>query len=201
MAAIQIISGYLGWQTGCGLARNISQRLSPWVLYVLVALLVVANTINIAADLAAMGEAVRLVAGGRAVAYALGLGLLCLAAEIFIPYHRYAGYLKLLTFVLLVYVAVAFTVEVPWRTVLVATLLPSFALGRDEMLMVVAIFGTTISPYLFFWQSLAGGGGSAAPQNGQRRQEGPRQGRSFPAIPSTHGSAWPSPIQSASSSW
>ena len=67
---------------------------------------------------AAMGDAVRLVAGGRALAYALGLGVLCLAAEIFIPYHRYAGYLKLLTFVLLVYVAVAFTVEVPWRTVL-----------------------------------------------------------------------------------
>jgi Mn2+/Fe2+ NRAMP family transporter len=81
------------------------------------------------------------------------LGVLCLGAEIFIPYHRYAGYLKLLTFVLLVYVAVAFTVEVPWRTVLVSTLLPSFALGRDEILLVVAVFGTTISPYLFFWQA------------------------------------------------
>ncbi len=153
MAAIQLISGYLGWQTGCGLARNISQRLPAWVLYILVALLVVANTINIAADLAAMGEAVRLVAGGPALAYALGLGVLCLAAEIFIPYHRYAGYLKLLTFVLVVYVAVAFTIEVPWRTVLVSTILPSITLSRDEILMVVAVFGTTISPYLFFWQA------------------------------------------------
>ena len=201
MAAIQIISGYLGWQTGCGLARNISQRLSPWVLYALVALLVVANTINIAADLAAMGEAVRLVAGGPALAYAHALGVLCLGAEIFIPYHRYAGYLKLLTFVLLVYVAVAFTVEVPWRTVLVSTLLPSFALGRDEILMVVAVFGTTISPIC---------------SSGRRRRRPRRLSSAISATAarlarpkaiisgkfrSTRGSAWPSPIRSASSSW
>ena len=181
MAAIQIISGYLGWQTGCGLARNISQRLPAWVLYILVALLVVANTINIAADLAAMGEAVRLVAGGPALAYALGLGVLCLTAEIFIPYHRYAGYLKLLTFVLLVYVAVAFTVEVPWRTVLVSTLLPSITLSRDEILMVVAVFGTTISPYLFFWQASQEAEEAALSNRAARRQEGHSQRRSFPA--------------------
>jgi len=196
MAAIQIISGYLGWQTGCGLARNISQRLSPWVLYALVALLVVANTINIAADLAVMGEAVRLVAGGPALAYALALGVLCLGAEIFIPYHRYAGYLKLFTFVLLVYVAVAFAVEV-----LVSTLLPSFALGRDEILMVVAVFGTTISPIC---------------SSGRRRRRPRRLSSAISATAarlarpkaiisgkfrSTRGSAWPSPIRSASSSW
>jgi NRAMP (natural resistance-associated macrophage protein)-like metal ion transporter len=153
MAAIQIISAWLGWRTGNGLARNIADRLSPFVLYFLVALLAVANTINIAADLAAMGEALRLVLGGPALAYALAFGVACLVAEILVPYHRYAGYLKFLTFVLLVYVAVAFTVAVPWLTVLRATLLPSFAIGRDQILMVVAVFGTTISPYLFFWQA------------------------------------------------
>jgi NRAMP (natural resistance-associated macrophage protein)-like metal ion transporter len=153
MAAIQIISAWLGWQTGNGLARNIADRLSPLVLYFLVALLAIANTINIAADLAAMGEALRLAIGGPALAYALAFGVACLVAEVFVPYHRYAGYLKLLTFVLLVYVAVAFTVAVPWLTVLRTTLLPSFAIGREEILMVVAVFGTTISPYLFFWQA------------------------------------------------
>jgi NRAMP (natural resistance-associated macrophage protein)-like metal ion transporter len=153
MAAIQIISAWLGWRTGNGLARNIADRLSPFVLYFLVALLAVANTINIAADLAAMGEALRLVLGGPALAYALAFGVACLVAEILVPYHRYAGYLKFLTFVLLVYVAVAFTVAVPWLTVLRTTLLPSFAIGRDQILMVVAVFGTTISPYLFFWQA------------------------------------------------
>ena len=152
MAAIQIISAWLGWRTGNGLARNIADRLSPIVLYFFVALLAVANTINIAADLAAMGDVLRLVIGGPALAYAIAFGLACLAAEILVP-NRYAGYLKFLTFVLLVYVAVAFTVAVPWLTVLRTTLLPSFAIGRDQILMVVAVFGTTISPYLFFWQA------------------------------------------------
>ncbi len=153
MAAIQIISAWLGWQTGRGLARNIADRLSPVVLYFLVALLAIANTINIAADLAAMGEALRLVIGGPALVYALAFGIGCLVAEIVIPYHRYAGYLKFLTLVLFVYVAVAFTVDVPWSTVLASTVLPSLTLGRDAILMVVAVFGTTISPYLFFWQA------------------------------------------------
>src|SRR5512135_3746116 len=93
MAAIQIISAWLGWRTGNGLARNIADRLSPLVLYFLVALLAIANTINIAADLAAMGEALRLVIGGPALVYALTFGLSCLVAEIFSPYYNYAGYL------------------------------------------------------------------------------------------------------------
>jgi Mn2+/Fe2+ NRAMP family transporter len=100
-----------------------------------------------------MGDALRLVIGGPAVVYAIGFGVLCLVAEIVIPYHRYAGYLKYLTFVLLVYVATAFTVKMPWGTVLRATLLPDFSLGRDALLTIVAVFGTTISPYLFFWQA------------------------------------------------
>ena len=121
MAAIQIISACIGWQTRSGLARNIGLRLPAPALYALVTLLVIANTINIAADLAAMGEALRLVIGGPALLYALAFGVACLVAEILVPYHRYAGYLKFLTLVLFVYVAAAFTVEVPWSKVLAST--------------------------------------------------------------------------------
>ena len=153
MAAIQIISACIGWKTRRGLARNIAIQLHPLVLYLLVALLVIANTINIAADIAAMGEALRLVAGGSALWYALGFGLVCLCAEVFIPYHRYAGYLKFLTLVLLVYVAAAFTVRVPWTEVAISTFVPAVSLDGGFLLMIVAVFGTTISPYLFFWQA------------------------------------------------
>ena len=153
MAAIQIISATIGWQTRRGLARNLAQQLPSPALYGLVALLVVANTINIAADLAAMAEALRLVIGGPVLAYAAGFGFACLTAEVFIPYHRYAGYLKFLTLALLVYVAAAFTIEVPWRRVIASTLAPTVVFDRDYLLTVVAVFGTTISPYLFFWQA------------------------------------------------
>ncbi|MBM3547066.1 MAG: divalent metal cation transporter [Alphaproteobacteria bacterium] len=153
MAAIQIISARIGWQTGHGLTRSIARHMPRPVVVALVALLVVANTTNIAADLAAMGQALTLVMKGPSVAYALLFGVICLAAEIFIPYHRYAGFLKFLTVTLLVYVAVAFSVDVPWSKVLVATLLPTPTLDPDAMLMIVALLGTTISPYLFFWQA------------------------------------------------
>jgi Mn2+/Fe2+ NRAMP family transporter len=123
------------------------------VLYLLVASLLVANTINIAADLAAMGEALRLVTGGSALVFSAFFGIACLMAEVFIPYHRYAGYLKLLTLVLLFYVATAFSVHIPWGEVVRATIMPELTLNRDLLLMVVAVFGTTISPYLFFWQA------------------------------------------------
>jgi Mn2+/Fe2+ NRAMP family transporter len=153
MAAIQIISACIGWQTRRGLSRNIARHLSPAALYLVVALLVGANTINIAADLAAMGEALQLVIGGPSLAYALAFGVACLVAEIFVPYHRYAGYLKFLTLVLFTYVAAAFSVDVPWREVLVSTLVPTVSLDSNFLLMIVAVFGTTISPYLFFWQA------------------------------------------------
>ncbi|MBV9571665.1 MAG: divalent metal cation transporter [Alphaproteobacteria bacterium] len=153
MTAIQIISASIGWCTGEGLSRSIGKRLPRPLLLALIGLLVIANTINITADLAAMGAALRLVAGGPAVAYAIGFGVLCLVAEIVIPYHRYAGYLKYLTFVLFVYVATALTVHIPWSTVLRSVVLPNLSLGRDALLTVVAVFGTTISPYLFFWQA------------------------------------------------
>ncbi len=153
MAAIQIISACIGWQTRSGLAKNIGHQLPPLAVYVLVASLVVANTINIAADLAAMGESLRLAVGGPALVYAVAFGIVCLAAEVFIPYHSYAGYLKFLTLILFAYVAAAFTVEVAWTNVVVSMLVPRLTLDRDLLLMIVAVFGTTISPYLFFWQA------------------------------------------------
>jgi NRAMP (natural resistance-associated macrophage protein)-like metal ion transporter len=153
MAAIQIISAWVGWQTRQGLARNLAGQLPAPLLLALVALLVVANTINIAADLAAMGEALKLVIGGPQVFYALVFGGICLVLEIAIPYHRYAGLLKFTALVLLVYVAAAFSVHIPWGEVARATFLPQVSLDRDMILTVVAVFGTTISPYLFFWQA------------------------------------------------
>jgi NRAMP (natural resistance-associated macrophage protein)-like metal ion transporter len=153
MAAIQIISACIGRGTGEGLAANIGKRLPRSVLFCLVALLAAANTINIAADLAAMGEALTLVVGGYAFIYALAFGVVCVVAEVFIPYHRYARYLKIATFVLFVYVATAFTVHMPWGEVFAATFIPHLSLNRDMLLTLVAVFGTTISPYLFFWQA------------------------------------------------
>ncbi|MBI3676399.1 MAG: divalent metal cation transporter [Proteobacteria bacterium] len=153
MAAIQIISACIGWGAKSGLARNIAAQLPKPVVYGLVGLLVVANTINIAADLAAMGGSFKLVAGGPSLVYAAGFGLACLIAEVLVPYHRYAGYLKFLTMVLFVYVIAAFSVDVPWTRVVLATVVPHVGLSRDLLLTIVAVFGTTISPYLFFWQA------------------------------------------------
>ena len=153
MAAVQIISALIGWTTCNGLTHTVARHMPPIVVYGLVALLAIANTINIAADLAAMGEAMRLVVDGSSLVYASSFGIACLAAEVIVPYHRYAGFLKFLTLVLFVYVAAAFSVHVPWASVVVFAIVPDFKLNQESLLMIVAIFGTTISPYLFFWQA------------------------------------------------
>ncbi len=154
MVGIQLISARIGRVTGKGLAANIRRTYSPTLLYSIVLLLLVANIINIAADIAAMGEAMRLVIGkGLANYYSLGFGFLCLSLQIFLPYRKYVGYLKWLTIGLLAYVATVFTVHVPWGEVLTRTAWPTFTWNNDSVTMIVAIFGTTISPYLFFWQA------------------------------------------------
>ncbi len=153
MSGIQMISARLGCLTGRGLAANIKAEYPRAVLYCIVGLLVLANTINIAADIAAMGEAVRLLFGGSAHIYSVTFGLLCLLLQVFIPYQNYVRYLKWLTLALLAYVAVAFTIAVPWVEVATRILLPKFDVNRDSIMMIVAVFGTTISPYLFFWQA------------------------------------------------
>jgi Mn2+/Fe2+ NRAMP family transporter len=153
MSGIQMVSARLGCMTGRGLAANIKAEYPRTVLYGIVGLLVLANTINIAADIAAMGEALRLLLGGSAHIYSVMFGLLCLALQVFIPYQNYVRYLKWLTLALLAYVAVAFTIAVPWVEVATRILLPKFDVNRDSIMMIVAVFGTTISPYLFFWQA------------------------------------------------
>jgi NRAMP (natural resistance-associated macrophage protein)-like metal ion transporter len=153
MIAIQMVSARIGWVTGQGLAANLAKALPRTLLHAIVGLLLIANTLNIAADIAAMGDALRLIAGGPVLLYIAVFGIGCLAAEILIPYHRYSGYLKALTLVLFAYVAAAFSVNIPWLEVLRATALPRLSFDRDFTVMLVAIFGTTISPYMFFWQA------------------------------------------------
>jgi len=151
--AIQMVTARIGAVTGTGLAANLRKALPAATLQFMIGLLLVANTINIAADIAAMGDALRLVSGGPVLVYVTLFGAGSLAAEILVPYHRYSRYLKVLTLVLFAYVAAAFTVHVQWRDVLAATFIPQLSWDRDLALMLVAIFGTTISPYMFFWQA------------------------------------------------
>ncbi len=153
MSGIQMISARLGCLTGRGLAANIKAQFPRSVLFAIVGLLLVANTVNIAADIAAMGEALRLLLGGSAHVHSVTFGLLCLLLQVFLPYERYVRYLKWLTLALLAYVAVVFTVHVPWLEVGARVVLPALPVNRDSIMMVVAVFGTTISPYLFFWQA------------------------------------------------
>ncbi|HEY2659914.1 MAG TPA: divalent metal cation transporter [Caulobacteraceae bacterium] len=153
MAAVQSMCARLGRVTGKGLAANIKANFPPWVLFGVVFLLVVANTLNIAADVAAMGESAELVSGWNRHVLTLLFAGVTLGLQIFVPYHRYVFFLKWLTLALLSYVAVLFTVHVPWGQVLVRTLLPQVRLDASTATVVIAIFGTTISPYLFFWQA------------------------------------------------
>ncbi len=153
MVAVQSISARIGRVTGRGLAANMLDVFPRPAVGVLVALLFVANTINIGADLSAMGAAVRLVVGGSQHLYTVLFAIGCLLGTVFIPYHRYVDVLKWLTFSLFAYVGIVFTVKIDWHEVVVGALLPRFELSGESLTLVVAVFGTTISPYLFFWQS------------------------------------------------
>ena len=153
MAAIQIVSARIGYVTRRGLAANIKASFPRPVLLAVVGMLLVANTLNVAADIAAMAEALRLLVGGSAHVYAVTFGLLCLVLQVFLPYQSYVRWLKWLTLALLSYVAVVFTLNLNWAEVLREVVNPQLTLGRDVLVMVVAVFGTTISPYLFFWQA------------------------------------------------
>ncbi len=153
MVGIQMVSARMGRVTGHGLASNIRRHFPRPVLYAIVAMLAAANTINIAADIAAMGEALRLVARGPTHVYAIAFGVVCLGLQVFLPYQVYVRYLKWLTLSLLAYVAVVFTIAVPWREVVLGLVWPKVALTAEALTVIVAVFGTTISPYLFFWQA------------------------------------------------
>ena len=153
MIGIQIVSARIGRVTGHGLAANIREHYPPWLLHGVVGLLLVANTINIAVDLGAMAAALRLLIGGSPHLAIVLFALVSLGLQIFIPFPRYAPILKWLTLSLFAYVATAFVVHVSWGEVLRRTLLPPVELNSDYLLTLVAVFGTTISPYLFFWQA------------------------------------------------
>ncbi|MES1998889.1 MAG: divalent metal cation transporter [Pseudomonadota bacterium] len=153
MVGIQVVSAKIGRVSGHGLATNIRQHYPAKLLYAIVGLLLIANTINIAADVAAMADALKLMIGGSTQWYAVGFGVISLLLQIFIPYRRYVRVLKWLTVSLLAYVATAFVVHIPWTQVLINTLFPHLSRKPEYIITVVAVFGTTISPYLFFWQA------------------------------------------------
>ena len=153
MVGIQMVSARMGRVTGHGLASNIRLHFPRPVLYAIVAMLVVANTINVAADIAAMGDALALVVDGSKHLYIILFGVVGLLLQVFLPYQRYVRYLKWLTLSLLAYVAVVFTISVPWREAIVGIVWPRLTLNGQALTVIVAVFGTTISPYLFFWQA------------------------------------------------
>jgi len=153
MVAIQMVSARIGRVTGKGLASNMRAFGPRWIVIVLVLVLAVANTINIAADLAAMGAAIHMLVRGPVQLYVVAFGALSAILQICVPYERYARILKWLTIVLFAYIAVAFVVPIDWPQVALAVVHPRAQLSGDYLGMVVAVLGTTISPYLFFWQA------------------------------------------------
>ena len=153
MSAVQAICARIGRVTGRGLADNIKRSFHPAVLFGVVFLLLIANVLNIAADVAAMGEVAELVTGLDRHLMTAGFVFASLLLQIFVPYHRYVFFLKWLTLSLLAYAAVLLTVNVPWGEVLLRTVWPQITFDASTAAVVVGIFGTTISPYLFFWQA------------------------------------------------
>jgi NRAMP (natural resistance-associated macrophage protein)-like metal ion transporter len=182
MIGIQMISARIGRVTGHGLASNIRRHYPAPVLYAVVALLFVANTINVAADIAAMAESVHLVAGGPTQLYAIAFGAVCLGLEVFMSYRKYVRYLKWLTLALFAYVGVVLSVDVRWGQVLAGIALPRVDLSASAWTLVVAIFGTTISPYLFFWQAAQEVEEAAAAASGVKRTDAASTGRQLQRI-------------------
>lgn len=153
MSIIQAIAARIGCVTGRGIAQNLRRHYPPWLLYGVVGLLLIANVINLGADLGAMGAALQLMIGGSHHGYTVLFGVVCILLQVLVSYQRYAAVLKFLTLTLFAYVAVVFAVHVPWDVALYSVLVPQFRLDAAHAMALVAILGTTISPYLFFWQA------------------------------------------------
>jgi len=186
MIGIQMLSARIGWVTGEGLGANIAKVCPRWLTLGLVGLLVVANTINIAADIGAMGDALRLLVGGHQALYIVAFGALSIACQVYLSYERTVRVLKWLTLALFAYVAVilSVSVSVPWRQVVTEGMLPwaHFPAGvsaNEYASMVGDVLGTTISPCLFFWQA------SQEVEDGQRRL-GVAELRAHPEYVSEH---------------
>ena len=188
MIGIQMLSARVGFVTRNGLATNIGRICPRWLTVSLIGLLVVANTINIAADVAAMAEAVKLLVGGPPPIYVLAIGAVCIAMQVFFSYERTVRVLKWLTLALFAYVAVVLVVGVPWRRALVESMqpwafLPTGTTAKEYAAMVVAVLGTTISPYLFFWQA------TQEVEDCRRRPEGRACATTPPTCASTCGAS------------
>ena len=153
MVVIQEVAAQIGRVTGRGIAANVRRHYSRPLLFFIVHLLLIANIINLGADLSAMGAALQLLIGGPAALYTIGFGVLCVALEIIIPYARYASILKWTTLSLFTYVAVVMVSHVPWGEAMAGLIIPDIEWTPAYMTALVAILGTTISPYLFFWQA------------------------------------------------
>ncbi|MBZ5641145.1 MAG: divalent metal cation transporter [Acidobacteriia bacterium] len=153
MAAIQEICARLGRITGVGLAANLKRVYPNYVAYSVVSLLCAANLFNLGADISAMASAAKLLVPGPAAAFAVGFGGLSLLLQVFIPYRKYVQYLRWLTWSLFAYFITAFLIHVPWRLAIRLTLVPSISLDTPYLMALVGVLGTTISPYLFFWQT------------------------------------------------
>jgi Mn2+/Fe2+ NRAMP family transporter len=153
MAAIQEICARIGRVTGCGLAANLRKNYPRPLLYFVLVAMSAANIFNLGADIGAMGESLALVIPMNVMVLTVTLGIVSLIAVLFIPYSTYAKYLKWLTLSLFSYIGVAFFVHVQWSAVLAATLIPHVALTKEFLMALIAVLGTTISPYLFFWQA------------------------------------------------
>lgn len=153
MMAIQAVAARIGCVTGRGIAHNLRRHYPPWLLRGVVLLLVIANVVNLGADLGAMGAALGLLIGGPEHLYPLLFAVACIGLETFMSYARYAGVLKWATLSLFAYVGVAFAAQIPWGTALTGLLVPRLNFGAAEAMALVAVLGTTISPYLFFWQA------------------------------------------------
>ncbi len=176
MIGIQIVSARIGRVTGHGLAANIRDHYPPWMLHGIVGLLLFANTVNIAADLGAMGNALQLIAGGVSEVYIVFFALLSLTLQIFVPFPRYAPLLKWMTLTLLGYVATVFVVGVPWNEATMSVLFPKPQFRADYVATLVAVLGTTISPYLFFWQASQEVEEQRATPGHEPLREAPQQG-------------------------
>ncbi|HEY3197253.1 MAG TPA: divalent metal cation transporter [Nitrospirales bacterium] len=154
MAVVQEMSARIGLMTGRGLAANIREHYPKWALYSCTALLFMANTFNIGADLGAMAQATQLVIPRAGFSFlVIGFAAFSLMMQIFTTYKQYARYLKWLTLTLLAYVFTAFTIHLDWKEVLHYSVIPSFAMSKEQIFLITAVLGTTISPYLFFWQA------------------------------------------------
>jgi NRAMP (natural resistance-associated macrophage protein)-like metal ion transporter len=153
MVAIQIVSARIGRTTGAGIAGNLRKFCPTWLVYTSIVLLLVANVINIGADIGAMGASLQLLVGGPKIFYVVIFGVVCAIAQIFLAYKRYVAVLKWLSIALFAYVATLFFVKVDFAALIHGLVLPRVSFDSGALTSVVAILGTTISPYLFFWQS------------------------------------------------